>query len=365
MSTIAGIPEHDLFFVERDTDLLLALRSKVWGSSHLHTDPRFFSWMFARTPQGMPSGIMARHHGRAIGFAGLCTKRQFVTGREVTLAHGLDYMIEPGLSDILAGRVALRVPQRWTRLAEVQGFTSGVVFPNGNSMRMLTSPRVGMVPVFQPDLLIRPLPTARFTERLRNVPRRALSTATRLAALACQVRAKAYGRPKGEATLVEHFDEGFDELWLNTRDGLGISTIRDAAYLNWRFRDHPIYRYLTLGWRQNGSWIGYIVCAERRLFGVDTLLVVDILSPQMESVGAALIDAAIDEARRRGLGMVVALAVRGGRVRESFKSRGFINVPARLDPKRFTAAEQIYDSSARAEFSSLARHFTWSDMDVV
>ena len=86
---------------------------------------------------------------------------------------------------------------------------------------------------------------------------------------------------------------------------------------------------------------------------------------ELDLVVGDRVPVAVDEAGRRGVGMVVTLAVRGGSVHEAVKSRGFINVPARLDPKRFTAAEQVYDDAIRAEFASLPRYFTWSDIDVV
>jgi hypothetical protein len=365
MTESATAPDDNLFFVERDAELLLTLRGRVWGSDHPHTDPRFFAWVCAQSPRHLASGVMVRHRGRAVGFAGMCVKRQVVGGRDVKFAHGLDYMIEPGLSDVLAGRVALRVPLRWHRLAESLGCTSSVVFPNHRSMHILTSNRVGMTPIFQPGLLVRPLSTARFKERIHNVPRRALATATRLVSVSSWVKATAYGRPQGEAEPVERFDDGFDELWHGTRDQLGVATVRDAAYLKWRFEDHPVYRYRILGWRRGGAWIGYVVCLERRLFGVDTMMVVDILSPQLLTVGPALLDAAMDEARGRGLGMMVALALRGGSLHAVLKGRGFYDVPARLDPKRFTAVEHVYDESIRADLAASPRYFTWSDMDVV
>ena len=357
--------DDNLLFVERDVDAMVSLRGRVWGTDHPHTDPRFVSWIAAGSPPDTAAGILVRHRGHAIGCAALRRKRQFVSGTEIALAHGFDYMIDPDLSDVLAGRVALRVAVLWHRLAESMGHGSSIVFPNARSMHMLTSSRVRMAPIFRPSLLVRPLPTARFTERVHHVPRRALSTATRLASLSSWVRASAYGRPAGEALPVERFDDGFDELWLGSRDQLGVSTIRDAAYLNWRFHDHPIYRYRTYGWRQAGSWAGYLVCVERRLFGVDTMMVVDILSPRLGSIGAALLDVVVDEARRRGMGMVVTLALRGGGLHATLKDRGFIEVPSRLDPKQFTAVERVYDASIRAALDSGPRYFTWSDMDVV
>lgn len=357
-------PDADLFFADRDTDAVLQLRARVWGSDHPHTNRQFLEWLFAATPPGAPAGVLVRKNEQVLGFAGLCRKRQWVAGREVRLAHGLDYMIAPDLSDALAGRVALRVPQRWTQLARDLGFASGVVFPNVNSMRILTSPRVGFTAVFQPDLLIRPLPTARFTERLRNVPRRALSTAARLAAMGSWIKSTSYGRPTGGAEPVEAFDEGFDELWQRASGDVGIATTRDAKYLAWRFGAHPIYRYSTFAWRRGNVCDGYIVCSHRKLFGVDTALVVDLLTVAPTTVGPALIDAVVDDARRRSLGMVVALAVRGSSLHDALKLRGFINVPSRLDPKRFTATEQVFDETLQPDFDSHARFFTWSDMDV-
>ncbi len=365
MTGSAAVPAEDLFDAERDVAPLLELRGQVWGGDHPHTDARFFAWLFEGTPPGAPAGIMLRHHGRPVGFAGLCRKRQHVGGREVGLAHGLDYMIQPGLPDVLAGRIALRVPQRWHQLAAALGFSSGVVFPNSNSIRILTSQRVGMRAVFQPDLLIRPLGSARLSQPIRGIPAPLLSAALRLAALPAWLRRGSYGRPRGELALIPHFDDGFDALWRATRDTLGAATVRDAAYLNWRFLSHPLYRYACLGWRQGGEWAGYAVCVERRLFGIDTLLLVDLLSRQPQSVGPALIDAAVDEAHRRRLGMVVTLAIPGSPLHETLRHLGFMAVPARFDPKRFTAAELVYDDAVRAELASAPRHFTWSDMDVV
>ena len=356
--------DRDLYFVDRDTDALLDLRARVWGGAHPHTDARFMGWLFAATPPGQPSGIMIRKNDAAIGFAGLCTKRLWAAGREAMLAHGLDYMIAPDLSDALAGRVALRVPQHWIDLARAHGFASGVVFPNANSMRILTSQRIGFNAVFQPDLLIRPLPTARFTERLRNVPRRALSTAARMAALASWIRSTSYGRPAGEAVEVNSFDDGFDALWQRVRDDVGIATIRDRAHLEWRFGAHPVYRYTTFAWRRGADCEGYVVCTPRRLFGVETMLLVDLLTAAPQTVAPALIDVVVEEARRRGMGMVVTLAVRGSQLHDALKMRGFINVPSRLDPKRFTATEIVFDEALRPAFDAHPRYFTWSDMDV-
>lgn len=365
MSAVASAVDDELYFVERDAEQLLALRARVWGADHPHTDRRFLAWSFAGTPKGAASGVMVRFKGRAIGFAGMCHKRHYVAGREMVFAHGMDYMIEPGLSDVLAGRVALRVPLRWHDLARANGCTTGVVFPNIKSMRILTSQRVGMMPLFQPDLLVRPLLSAKFTERLHNIPRRALSTATRIAAIASWGLASTYGRPTGELQEVDRFDPGFDDLWIRTRDSLGIATVRDSAYLNWRFNSHPVYPYRILGWKQGDQWMGYVVCTERKLFGVDAMLVVDILTPRMDSVGAALMDAVVDDARRRGMGMVVTLALPKSEVQEVLSGRGFIQVPARLDPKRFMAVERVYDETIRADVGSKPRYFTWSDMDVV
>lgn len=361
---MSAATDSELYFVDRDTDAVLDLRARVWGGDHPHTNARFLSWLFASTPAGEPAGVLIRKNGRAVGFAGLCAKRQWLGDREVRLAHGLDYMIAPDLSDALAGRVALRVPQRWTQLARDSGFASGVVFPNANSMRILTSPRVGFTAVFQPDLLIRPLPTARFTERVRNVPRRALSTATRLAALASWIRASSYGRPAGDAVAMESFDASVDELWARARGELGVATVRDARYLAWRFSAHPVYRYATFAWKRGNVCDGYIVASDRRLFGVDTALIVDLLTVSSASVAPALIDTVVEDARRKAKGMVVALAVRGSSLHDALKSRGFINVPSRLDPKRFTATEQVFDGALRPLYDAHSRFFTWSDMDV-
>ena len=62
-----------------------------------------------------------------------------------------------------------------------------------------------------------------------------------------------------EVQLIERFDERVDSAYHRCRDTWGTSTIRDAAFLNWRFVDNPCARYDILCVQTNERVLGYAV----------------------------------------------------------------------------------------------------------
>lgn len=344
---------------------VLTLRSAVWGPDHPHTNVAFLRWLFDWAGPNHPSGATVRRRGKLVGFAGLCRKDIVVNGRRRLLAQGLDYMIMPELTGLVAGSAAISVARRWLDLARDLDCALGLVFPNENSYRILTSAHVGLAPMFAPALLIRPLPRIALTENIGKIPKRIGTVALRLAAVYGALQGATAGGP-WELEQEERFGSEFDDLWASIAKRVRIGIVRDAAYLNWRYVDHPVYQYERLGARKGRTLAGSVVGTHRTILGVDSMLLVDIVARGGDEItNRGLISGFVEHAARRGHEMVVTLAIPGSTIYSALKHCGFVHVPRRLDPKPFRTAGILFDEAAACAWDPSAWYFTWGDMDVV
>jgi hypothetical protein len=355
----------DVLYKDQHEPELLALRSAVWGADHPHTNPGFLQWLFAATPPHEPIAASVRLHGKVIGSAGLCRKRILVNGRNAQLAHGLDYMIMPDLKGLAVGYASVTVARRWIELARELDCAVGLVFPNENSHRILTSSHVGLKPMFQPALLLRPLPRVALTKDIKRIPRRLGTAALRVAAIYGAARS-AFTGSRSALQVEDRFGPDYDDLWASMTDKVGIGVVRDSAYLNWRYVDHPVYQYERLCSRLGGKLQGLVIGSRRETFGVDSMLLVDLVAREGdELLTCDLIEGFVHRAERQGREMVAAQAIPGGKLYSALKRCGFIHVPLRVDPKPFRTASVVFTESANCAWSPSAWYFTWGDIDVV
>lgn len=362
-----SVLECDLCIKGRDEESVLALRSAVFGADHPHTNHVFLDWLFAHSAPGEPTGVLLRLKGEPIGFAALCRKRMWIDGRDQLLAYGHDYMIHPGLRGMVTGRAALEVCIRWLQLATESGCSATLVFPNEQAIGIQTSRHVGLKRLFDPVLLVRPLPGVRVAQRIhRHIPRFATVAALRAAAFASDLRAGLRGAPRGEAVPVAGFGPEFDELWASAVARIEAGVVRDANYLSWRYLHNPVYSYVRLAWRSGGRLRGLMVGSPRQIFGFDALLLVDVVTEECsEDIGAALVAAMVEEGRLRHYDLVAALATPNSALYRLLTGCGFYPVPARIDPKRFHACGTVLDEGAARLWDPDAWYFTWGDIEVV
>lgn len=339
---------------------VLDLRTRVWGADHPHTSAAFLTWLFRDNPVGEGGGVLLRRGGTLIGFAGLCPRLALRNGETVRVAHGLDFMVDPAATRGLSGTHAVRVAAGWADLAAAQGYAFGINFPNANSIRLLTSDRLGWRPVLSPRLLVRPLPGLRLREGLpAGIPHALADLGSSVLArgLDLAVRLRVRGWPTVSAR--------HDFAWLAPvpSPGEGIGLARDPAVLAWRYLHHPLHRYrlFTCG---DGAGASGLVAAPRTLFGVPSSLVVDLLGAEHPTAAAALVAAAVADAAGQGARIVGGLALAGSPLDRALRRAGFLPVPARLDPKPFHLVARPLAEPGQDGFSGRWR-FAWGDMDVV
>ena len=368
MATAPVFLEDGGFYPTRDAEAVLELRRQVWGDDHPHNTAAFYHWLASGDALDAPQGVLLRGKGEeAVGFAGLCVKRFFVEGQPLKLALGLDYMVRPGLSDLRQGRTALRIVPAWQALGRSRGCSFGITFPNDKSHRILNSEHGGFSSIFDPRLMIRPLSSARPQGRLDpRIPEWFGKVALRAGAIAST--ALAAGRPRGGGCVapVAEFGPEFDRLWREASRQLRVAIIRDSRYLNWRYRNHPIYSYRALSLRRTGELSGFIVTTQRNVSGLNACLIVDLLVRDWNGSDASeLVNAVIDAAQAERLDAAATLCIPGSALCKVLRRSGFMPLPDRLAPRAFRTAGVVLLPEAEPASAAAAWHFTWGDSDVV
>ena len=349
-----------------DSDLL-ALRSAVWGSHHPQTHLSFFEWLYRRSPAGTGTGVLLHRGAELVGFAGLSPRLVSALGKTLRVAHGLDFMVHPDVGKVLSGRCAYKLASCWAEIAGKAGYELGFNYPNNQSIRLLTSPKLGWQVVLSPQLFGRPLRTIRARRELpKRIPEPLATFALRSVAnyldLVHRPQRSARGPEVFEPTT---FDHRFDNLWRRvSRETGGIC--RDSAYLNWRYLGHPIYKYRVLAVGPDERIDGFMATSRREVFGLDSVLIVDwAADPYAVETVSVLIENVISHSRQARADFVGALASPGSTLASALRRAGFLPVPRRLDPKPFFLTAKALTSNVAEPIPTPFGHWSWGDMDVV
>ena len=347
---------------------VLALRANVWGATHPHTNAEFYRWLFRDTPDGKGSGIMAFNAAdQLVGFAGISCRSGQYAGQAIKICHGLEFMVDPAVPKMRSGKLAGQILTAHRNLAGELGYDCAVNYPNSNSFRMIVSRFGGYDLVFEPELIIRPLwnwsvPKEETGNALKRVT---LTFGGKAASVYSSLRAAACKSPV-EIRAVPRFDADFDRFWQRlTLDGRLHST-RDSRMLNWRYVDHPLYRYERLAAYRDGEVVGFIVVSPRQIMAVPALLVCDFAIPHDDpNVAEALVMAAVRLARAQKIGVIASQIVQSDRRRAMLLRCGFIPVPRRQNPKQFRLVARTFTPVGAPVNNAENWSFGWGDMDVV
>lgn len=134
--------------------------------------------------------------------------------------------------------------------------------------------------------------------------------------------------PQGVEVL-ERFDASVDPLYERCKNGWGASTIRDAAFLNWRFVDHPQHDYTLFAVRAgDGALRGYAVYRTGDWILPHMGLVADFLVPTDEDeVARALTEALLARARADRVSTIGLFLPEWSSWFERFQDWGFLVWP--------------------------------------
>lgn len=126
-----------------------------------------------------------------------------------------------------------------------------------------------------------------------------------------------------EVSGVSRIDERFD-LFAGRSDEAAIHVERDAAYLQWRYLDHPVRSYEVLACSRGEELCGYCVFRVDRSRRPGRALLVDFrVAPGDAAAASALVQKALRAMFERGGGVAVSWLPREGTERAALERHGF------------------------------------------
>ena len=107
-----------------------------------------------------------------------------------------------------------------------------------------------------------------------------------------------------EMRTIDRCGDAFDTLLQQQKDLYRVSVFRDAATLNWRYFDHPIFVHQMLGAYENDKLVGYIAWREYLDETVQVGTVLDLWHGENQQLASDLFIAASQSARSRQVGFI-------------------------------------------------------------
>ncbi len=340
---------------------VLALHRRAWPEAEIGHE-RFLRWQYDENPAGPACSALAcaRTGGELIGQFGAIPLRLWVDAEERLGALALNVVTDEAYrrQGVFAalGRAADE------RMAQA-GAAIAFAMPNQRSfpgfVRRLGYTHAGDVP-----FLARPVNARRLAARRLPVP-----GAPALAALLSRpffppLPAVAEPVPGVAVERVEQIDAYFDDFWQRVRGRERVMAVRDASFLEWRFRRIPLHRYEILRARVEGQQAGYVVLRVADVLGVRAGLVVDLLvasAPDGLRAGRALIGEALAYFASEDIDLVATLMLPHAFEYRLLRRAGFWPLPRALLPQRFRLVAR--DGPAVRELRNW--FFTLGDYDVV
>jgi len=338
-----------------------ALHRRIWPGAEIG-DEAYHRWQYQDNPAGPALAALAadRAAGELIGQFGALPLRMWVDGEERLAALALNVATD----EAQRGRgVFTALGLAADELMAKASAHLAWALPNESSfpgfVRHLGYSHIGDVP-----LLVRPVNVRRLVRKRLPVP--GVDVVASLLAWPFAPPLPKAAQPVEGVTVsaVESFDERFNALWARVRGRQRVMVVRDARYLEWRFRDVPLRQYQALLAVADGEPAGYAVMRIAQIAGMEAGLLVDfVVAPSNagERAGRALVSEALAWFAGHDLDLLASLMLPHAPEYRLLRRAGFRSLPRVLLPQRFRVVAR--DGAA---FRDLRNWFlTMGDYDVV
>lgn len=196
--------------------------------------------------------------------------------------------------------------------------------PNKNSLKGFVKYKCNTLSVKQ---LIRPVKLSHCFA-YKKVPRKIMSPLDKI----WQKR----GRPETDESVIEEyssdFDNKFNELFKTTNDSIMIRQVRNAEFLNWRYRKAPGRIYKTIISKgKEGKILGYIIISLSTIHGISIGLIMDFWTKDEKS-GKSLVRSALRYLWNSDVALASVICSPNWLEYRLLKSEGFYNWPKIVCP---------------------------------
>ena len=306
---------------EGDTEKILSLRKIVMGEfEEDKLDPKFWKWEFAGGPDGDAFIYIIEEEKRIIGHFADIPRRFSVKGKTVKGTLSLDLMVHP---DYWRRGFFFKMGTYAARKVKEENGRFMIAFP----IREETIDGLKKIGWHA----VNDLPVIDYPVRFHGIVNRYLH----FLPLSILVGGMArffysfffFGKGKRgtgiEIDEVKVLDDAFDLFWQKAASSHSILGVRDTSFLTWRYVRHPSRHYTLFGAKKNGEMRGYIVLRKVELLKFNSMIIVDLLALEDETV-RALVEKGIEYSREKGTDLLGCILPKGHRYFRILRKRGFL-----------------------------------------
>ncbi|MFZ0637823.1 MAG: GNAT family N-acetyltransferase [Candidatus Acidiferrales bacterium] len=263
-------------------------------------DTRRFDWLYLRNPHGPARAWLASDGSTSalIGASAVFPRQMRFCGKEISACVLGDFCIHP---DYRSLGPALQLQRATIAGMQAAGIEFGYDLPSASMLGVYQ--RLGIAPRESLVRMARPLRAdQQIGQRVKNeTVARGLSAAGNLVLQLRDWRLK-----ESEGWTIALHDglagEEFLELGNAAEKSGGLCVYRSAAYLNWRYREHPSRKFELLTARHHGKLKGFLVLEQ---VGAD-VTIVDLFGVDERELWQSLLARAVTLSRERGMATLSA-----------------------------------------------------------
>jgi len=339
MSNVEDVTVRD--YRPGDGPGVLDLLNEVFAEGDENYTPRTLAqwqWVYEQNPAGNEIVIGEDPEGRVVGHYACIPYRVLVAGQERTCGQGVDSMVRAEYRRGLKTQgLFVRVANRYfERYGIPEHHAYGYGFPNQKAYRIGVR-ILKYRPVHAPVVTLG-----------RNLFDKTQDNEVGVGA-----------DESGSVVALDRCDERVDRLWSRISPDVGMGTIRDARFLNWRFLDCPFAPYHAFGLLDAQGELRGLYIARDNWTGPPIQALVEFLVPAADPGAAArLIRDAVERARSVGQQRVELWVPPWHPNFELLRGQGFVS-----EDSLFNLCIKIYDPDLQSAWAGDHWFFSIGDTD--
>jgi hypothetical protein len=340
-------------FQKNDTEKLAEFRKIAYGGTNF-VSSEYIKWQFEDNPAGRAIGWMAINERNDILGEYWIVPVRFKTKEGTGCGSvGANALIHPAhrRKNIFTG-----LGEKCAEDCVDRSIKYTVYMPNHISMkgliRKLNCRDMGEVPFLLFPVNIRKLVEYKFHSKLMRY----------ISALAIEVfhrcsRKSDENKGVDETIYLSHvncLDHDYDYFWKNIKDKYPCMTVRDSAYMNWRYAPLPKRKYDIYIAKAENEMLGYIIVRTAIIENLEAGFIIDYMvesTPEGRSAGMKLVDMVINRFVHENVHLICSLALPHTEEYSLLRDNGFLVCPRFLKPHPFHFVAQIHDAD-----------FDWNDL---
>ena len=324
----------------------------------------YFNWFYYQNPAGKPYSHIIEDNGEILAFWGVVPQRIWLLNHEVKACLTAHLMSNSKVlaTPYLAREVLQVLARDGIKLTFTFMNENGSIFLKRLNWEMIDIPL--LLRVIQPGVMLRYLSNSkRWLKPFAPLLNRFSYSLDYISKF---LRSKQYINSSIKIEEITYFDNEFNQLWNTVKQSIGISVIRDAKYLNWRYVDKPENDHRIVIAKLKDNLQGYIVTKVEQRFGMRHGVILDILTiPEDSSTAFTLLNYAIKTMISEGAEVISALSLRNEYYFKCLRQCNFIPIPSKYFPQKdyFGTRPVILDTKTDNKIDPRNWYFTWGDHD--